>query len=92
MDCLSFKIRQLKSLLKDFNKEFYSDIHNRVLKAKEELDQLQIQCLSSPSDSVLHGLEKDGLMKYVELATAEEAFVRQKSRVKWLVTTLIFCQ
>ncbi|KAH7833682.1 hypothetical protein Vadar_008721 [Vaccinium darrowii] len=84
MDVLSQKIRKLKSLLKDFNKEFYSDIHKRVALAHDELSILQTQCLALPYDVTLHESEKDALLKYTDLVAAEEDFNHQKSRVKWL--------
>ncbi|KAH7865303.1 hypothetical protein Vadar_004905 [Vaccinium darrowii] len=84
MDVLSQKLRKLKSLLKDFNKEFYSDIHKRVALARDELSILQTQCLALPYDFALHESEKDALLKYTELVAAEEDFNHQKSRVKWL--------
>ncbi|KAH7850805.1 hypothetical protein Vadar_003220 [Vaccinium darrowii] len=84
MDVLSQKLRKLKSLLKDFNKEFYSDIHKRVALAHDELSILQTQCLALPYDVTLHESEKDALLKYTDLVAAKEDFNRQKSRVKWL--------
>ncbi|KAH7833227.1 hypothetical protein Vadar_004213 [Vaccinium darrowii] len=84
MDVLSQKLRKLKSLLKDFNKEFYSDIHKRVVLAHDELSILQTQRLALPYDVTLHESEKDALLKYTDLVAAEEDFNRQKSRVKWL--------
>ncbi|XP_058185632.1 uncharacterized protein LOC131302856 [Rhododendron vialii] len=68
MDALSQKLRKLKLLLKDFNKEFYRDIQKRVALVKEELSSLQV----------------DALLKYSELVVVEEGFHRQISRVQWL--------
>lgn len=68
------KLRELKSLLKSFNTEFYSDIQKRVLNAQEELTSIQEQCAALPCDIDLHNKEKDYLVKYYELSAAEEAF------------------
>ncbi|KAH7864398.1 hypothetical protein Vadar_029181 [Vaccinium darrowii] len=76
MVALSHKMRNLKFLLKDFNKEFYSDIQKRVSLAKEELDTLQCQCFSLPFDPALHEMEKASLLRYTTLVSAEEEFYK----------------
>ncbi|KAG5558768.1 hypothetical protein RHGRI_008653 [Rhododendron griersonianum] len=84
MFVLSTKLKRLKSVLRKLNLECYSNISKRVYAAKEELDVIQEQLFKTPFDLVLSNTEKEILNKYVELRIAEESFLKQKSRVKWL--------
>lgn len=66
------------------NKNQYSNISNRVMETRDELVRVQEQFFASPYNTDLCNKEKDLVHKYVELRTAEESFIRQRSRVKWL--------
>ncbi|KAI8537704.1 hypothetical protein RHMOL_Rhmol09G0045300 [Rhododendron molle] len=78
------KLRRLKPCLKKFNKEFYSDIQNRVLVAREELSSIQNCRAQLPGDPILMEYERLCLLNFNDLCVAEEAWCRQKSRVRWL--------
>ncbi|XP_058211744.1 uncharacterized protein LOC131323927 [Rhododendron vialii] len=84
MFVLSTKLKRLKGALKNFNFQYYSNISKGVCDAKEELDRVQDLYFQSPFDSALCHSEKDMLGKYVELRMAEESFLKQKTRIKWL--------
>ncbi|KAH7846331.1 hypothetical protein Vadar_012601 [Vaccinium darrowii] len=78
------KSRRIKPCLRQFNKEFYSDLQNKVVVAREELSDIQKLCAHTTSDPILIGYEKLCLVKYNELRLAEEALYKQKSRINWL--------
>ncbi|XP_058217415.1 uncharacterized protein LOC131328490 [Rhododendron vialii] len=78
------KMRRLKPCLREFNKEFYIDIQNRVMVAREELLSVQSRRAHSSSDPILLDYEKLCLLNFNDLSAAEEAWSKQKSRIKWL--------
>lgn len=78
------KLSRLKPVLREFNKKFFSQIGERVVKAREELLHVQEQCFQNPYDAALVNLEKDLHLKFIDLSLAEESFEKQKSRVQWL--------
>ncbi|KAH7848240.1 hypothetical protein Vadar_001278 [Vaccinium darrowii] len=81
---LDGKLKRLKPVLRSFNKKFYSQISERVIQAREELGQVQLQCAQDPSNTTLVDTKKVLYLKFVDLSLAEEAFKKQKSRVQWL--------
>lgn len=81
---LYIKLKRLKTVLRDFNKNFYSGISTKVAHAREELTQFQSHCSQNPCDLVLTELERDLYLKFIDLSLAEESFKKQKSRVQWL--------
>lgn len=83
MVVLHQKLKLLKPVLKDFNKEHYSNISDRVLTLREKLDQIQRNILVSKSVTDLE-IERSLKLEILEMCRAEEAFYRQKSRVLWL--------
>ncbi|KAI8529635.1 hypothetical protein RHMOL_Rhmol12G0240100 [Rhododendron molle] len=71
-------------VLKQLNLQNYSNISKRVLEAREELVCVQARLFTSPVDEDLCTQEKLLVQKYIELRNAEESFIKQRSRVKWL--------
>ncbi|KAI8573289.1 hypothetical protein RHMOL_Rhmol01G0266800 [Rhododendron molle] len=78
------KLSRLKPVLREFNKKFFSQISERVIKAREELLHVQEQCFQYPYDAALVSLEKELHLKFIDLSLDEESFKKQKSRVQWL--------
>ncbi|KAH7853634.1 hypothetical protein Vadar_004941 [Vaccinium darrowii] len=52
------KLRRLKPCLRGFNKQFYSDIQNKVVDVKKELSAIQTLCANKTSDPILIGYAK----------------------------------
>ncbi|CAL1357005.1 unnamed protein product [Linum trigynum] len=77
------KLRVLKKLLRELNKEEYSDLRERVRIKEKELQNAQATALADPSsESFALVKEKEGDLKTIK--GAEESFLRQKSREIWL--------
>ena len=81
---LTRKLKRVKSILKAFNFHSFGKLHERVVEARETLNQAQSSLLYNPSDPMLIDNEKKCLKAYHELGYAEEGFLKQKSRVQWL--------
>lgn len=82
--CQLYKLLQsFKLALRCLNMTYYSGIQEKVASAHARLLQLQKEALSSPSS-----LAFDAVVVHEttlsELSIVEEAFLKQKSRVKWL--------
>ncbi|XP_010481131.1 PREDICTED: uncharacterized protein LOC104759967 [Camelina sativa] len=80
---VSKKLKALKRVIKDFSHDNYSDLEKRTSEAFENLQTCQQTLLASPS-ALSSQLEKEAHMKWCILASAEESFLRQKSRICWL--------
>ncbi|XP_010501556.1 PREDICTED: uncharacterized protein LOC104778826 [Camelina sativa] len=79
----SKKLKLLKRVIKDLNKQFYSDLENRVKESQADLAFHQARFLANPSPQ-LATLERQAQQKWFELALAEEKFLMQRSRIKWV--------
>ncbi|KAG7548232.1 Reverse transcriptase domain [Arabidopsis suecica] len=80
---VSKKLKQLKSHIKSFSRDNYSDLEKRVVEAHELVLDCQQLTLSDPS--ALHAAyELEATRKWHILLRAEESFFCQKSRVTWL--------
>lgn len=77
------KLKSLKKIIKEFNKNNYSDIEKRVKEAADALAIAQVRTLDDPS-AVNAALELNLQEKWLTLSTAEESFFYQRSRVTWL--------
>ncbi|XP_018473851.2 uncharacterized protein LOC108845081 [Raphanus sativus] len=81
---LCWKLKNVKSVLKQINRENYSNIQERVLETNRLLQAVQVQALEDPcpetfqEERVLH-------QKWVFLREIEESYFRQKSRINWLL-------
>jgi len=79
---VSKKLKALKKPIKDFSRLNYSNFEKRTEEAHETLLSFQNLTLDNPSlENAAHELEAQ--RKWQILATAEESFFRQRSRVTW---------
>ncbi|GKV06257.1 hypothetical protein SLEP1_g18157 [Rubroshorea leprosula] len=77
------KLKALKVPLRQLNRDCYSDIHTKVQQESKNLRALQVDLLSNPHEDL--ALMKQQQAKLViDLVSAEEAYLKQKSRVNWL--------
>ncbi|XP_020262814.1 uncharacterized protein LOC109838800 [Asparagus officinalis] len=77
------KLKNLKPVLKELNKRNFMNISEQVLRAKNDLDEVQKQLSIDPFNAMLISKEKDSLNKYVKLLDHEASFYRQKANIKW---------
>ncbi|KAK8603541.1 hypothetical protein V6N13_096019 [Hibiscus sabdariffa] len=84
MHALVLKLKRLKHVLHELNSTRYDDLPARIKKKRAELEVLQIAHLSEvPSRDSLE-MELVVREELKELLSAEESFLRQKSRVLWI--------
>ncbi|XP_039013906.1 uncharacterized protein LOC120143737 [Hibiscus syriacus] len=83
MNCLFNKLKRLKTLLRGFNKQFFSDISGRVRLKRAELKYIQIFNLAHSSHRRIDD-EKMIHAELVNLEVAESDFYRQQAKVSWL--------
>ena len=83
MYSLSKKLKLLKTEIKEINREHFSDLENRVREAHSNLISCQNQVLANPT-VLLAAQEKEAQSKWLTLALAEEHFLQQRSRIRWL--------
>ena len=81
---LTRKLKSVKAALKAFNFHSFAKLSERVVEAKESLNQAQYELLNNPYDPLLVDNEKRCLKAFQDLACAEEGFPKQKSRIQWL--------
>ncbi|XP_020253587.1 uncharacterized protein LOC109830664 [Asparagus officinalis] len=82
---LSFKLKMLKPALKELNRRHFMNISEQVLRAKQELSDIQNRINTDLFNSHLISKEKDCLKKYTTLLQCEESFYRQKASIKWAI-------
>ncbi|XP_039040914.1 uncharacterized protein LOC120179370 [Hibiscus syriacus] len=83
MQCLFQKLKRLKSCLKDFNKEFFSDISGRVKSKKSDLEHIQLFNLSHVGQRRMDD-ERIIQAELVDLEIVESEFYRQRAKMHWL--------
>ncbi|XP_039023541.1 uncharacterized protein LOC120156224 [Hibiscus syriacus] len=83
MQCLFRKLKRLKSCLKDFNNEFFSDISGRVKSKRSDLEQLQLFNLSHVGQRRMND-ERILKAELVDLEIAESEFYRKRAKMHWL--------
>ncbi|CAH2060300.1 unnamed protein product [Thlaspi arvense] len=76
-------LKKLKRIIKDINKDQYSNLEKRVAEALDKLIICQNNLLSS-STPALAILEKEAHQRWYELALSEECFMRKRYRVTWV--------
>lgn len=82
--CVSKKLKELKPIIRAFNKDNFSDLEKRVEEAFAHLTDCQQTSLTSPSPEAAT-LERTAHEKWFLLARAEDKFLRQRSRIQWSV-------
>lgn len=80
---VSLKLKNLKSYIRKFSKNNFSDLEKRVSEAHAELLVLQNVTLANPSIQNATQ-ELDAERKWQKLVKAEEAFFRQRTIISWL--------
>ncbi|GAB2243406.1 hypothetical protein Droror1_Dr00020181 [Drosera rotundifolia] len=78
------KLRFLKAQLRRLNREEFSDLSERVERARWDLLRAQDDLLSGVWDPGRGGLERDVGVRLIKLARMEESMLRQKARIGWL--------
>lgn len=82
MQKLAGKLKHLKSVLKDWNRDHFGNLNNNLRRAEDEVLKAEHDFQTSPSPAnraKLNGARADLLFH----SRCEEAFWRQKSRIKW---------
>ena len=69
---LSRKLKSVKAILKAFNFHSFAKLRERVVDARETLNQAQSSLLSNSTDPLMVDNEKRCLKAYHDLACAEE--------------------
>jgi hypothetical protein len=84
MFCLYARLKAVKQVLKEKTLVCYGAIHQKVACARDRLEQAQkdVLLLGGQADCLIK--EKECLHEFLSISKAEEAYFKQKSRVKWL--------
>ncbi|XP_020266380.1 uncharacterized protein LOC109841859 [Asparagus officinalis] len=77
------KLKKLKPVLKELNKRHFMNISEQVLRAKNDLVEVQEDMSNDLFNPLLVSKEKECLEKYVRLLNCETSFYRQKANIKW---------
>ncbi|GKU90953.1 hypothetical protein SLEP1_g4891 [Rubroshorea leprosula] len=77
------KLKALKASFRQLNKNSYGDLHERLIKETKKLHAIQIDLLSNSQEDLVI-IEQEQAKRVADLTFAEEAFLKQKSRVHWL--------
>lgn len=78
------KLKALKGRLKQLNRDSFSNLSERVAQSRNALRLAQVVLQHDHTNVLLAELEKNHRRTFVELRSQEEAFFRQKSRIRWL--------
>ncbi|XP_074318565.1 uncharacterized protein LOC141655379 [Silene latifolia] len=81
---LAKNLKNMKSVLKELNKECYSDIENAATILQKQVEGLQEVINRDPTN--LQGIteEYEASLKLQELTKAKESFLSQKSKHQWI--------
>ena len=80
---LKCKLQNLKQRLRNWSKDNYRDMGNKVKQIQLKLNDLENSLSAQPSAQQIQDLKKTQAELW-EKATIHESFVRQKSRSKWI--------
>lgn len=83
MFLLGEHLNEAKKACRSLNRQGFSNLQQRTSEALASLEDIQIQLLSIPSDSLFRQ-EHVARKKWDFFAKALESFFRQKSKIKWL--------
>jgi hypothetical protein len=78
------KLKALKAVMKVENAACFGNLRSRVVEARGKLDLAQKAVLDTRGSAGSLLRERECLHAYVSITKAEEAFLRQKTRVQWL--------
>ncbi|XP_058189185.1 uncharacterized protein LOC131306776 [Rhododendron vialii] len=65
-------------------KKPFSELSSRVASYKQQLEVIQRELGSNPSDPAKQAIERDLCKQYLVYARVEESLAKQKSRIQWL--------
>ncbi|XP_059629586.1 uncharacterized protein LOC132272456 [Cornus florida] len=80
------KLRLVKKALKDWNKNCFGNIGEKLIKSKHHLDEVQLELLRDPSENNFQ-VEQEARLDYQAAVVDQEVLVSQKSRILWLKDT-----
>jgi len=78
------KLKAVKRILKAKKNEIFGGLDQRVIQARNELIKAQSSFLSSHGNESIHRRVKECRLLYISISSAEENFLKQKSRINWL--------
>ena len=78
------KLKGLKAALKLLNKTEFANLSERTRETRDSLLQIQRQLIQFQGDENLKYQEKQAFDKLLLLSKAEESFLKQKSRIRWI--------
>ncbi|XP_062100214.1 uncharacterized protein LOC133806095 [Humulus lupulus] len=78
------KLKQVKLVLKELNKEGFNDIHVAKLQKRKSLTDCQMELQQDPLNSELIQKEKNARDQFVITHKAYCSFLHQKARLTWL--------
>lgn len=79
---VSKKLKELKGIIKSFNREHFSQLEQRVETAFSEMCIAQESALANPTPSSTKAVKESHHCWHV-LAKAEDSYLKQRSRVQW---------
>ncbi|XP_074277269.1 uncharacterized protein LOC141600910 [Silene latifolia] len=80
------KLKALKPVLKNLNKNCFSDIENSTNIAGTVLQQIQKKLVESPRDLDLIQQEYDLANELKDLTLARDSFLSQKAKIQWSIS------
>ncbi|GAU26607.1 hypothetical protein TSUD_102140 [Trifolium subterraneum] len=83
MFVLSKKLKFLKEKLKIWNKEVFGNVHDQIKIAEEKVNSIQYVINSNGHSDSLMDLEKQAQFELELALNMEEAFRKEKTKVKW---------
>jgi hypothetical protein len=82
--CLYAHLKAVTRVLKAMTLDCYGAIHQKVAQARERPEKAQKHILLFGGQADCVRKEKECLHEFLPISKAEEAFLKQKSRVQWL--------
>ena len=83
MFSLRLRLKEAKLCYRSLNRLRFSNIQQRTVQALSRLEEIQVDLLNAPSDSLFRQ-EHVARKNWDFFAVALECFFRQKSRIRWL--------
>lgn len=82
MFSLCQKLKAVKVVCKALNRNSFSNIQQRTAEAHDSLTSVQHQILTNPTPALFEE-EREIRKRWTFLSSAEESFLKQKSRIRW---------
>uniref|UniRef100_A0A803QBL1 Reverse transcriptase domain-containing protein n=1 Tax=Cannabis sativa TaxID=3483 RepID=A0A803QBL1_CANSA len=77
------KLKGIKTVLRELNKNYYSDICAQECLAKAKLDECQALLQQQPLNENLHQQEKELRANYTNVFKSYMSFLQQKAKLNW---------